>query len=147
MSDHPDAGLRAVARVRGVREQDSRLGLRRAVTDEQAAAGLLTALERRLTDAVVGDVDVASFLAVRASHRVLAADASRAREALAAARTVTTTAHDHWQHDRTRLEAVELLLERRAEERRETRSRREVAELDDLAAGRWLRARHEEGRP
>ena len=29
MGEHPDAGIRAVARVRGVREQDSRLGLRR----------------------------------------------------------------------------------------------------------------------
>ncbi|QBR92374.1 flagellar FliJ family protein [Nocardioides euryhalodurans] len=142
---HPDAGMLAVARVRGVREQDSRLGLRRALTEEQEAGHRVALLEERLARSTKTDGSVASYLAVRASHQALAADAARAREALLSAGTVAVTARDHWQRDKTRLSAVELLLERRAERRREERLRREAGELDDVVAGRWLRARREEG--
>lgn len=144
MTEHPDAGLRAVARVRGVREQDSRFGLRRARREEEAAADRVTAVTDRLADVPDGDGEVAAFLALRVSAQSLAADASRAREALAAARTITSSSHDHWRSDRTRLRSVELLLERRAEERRQELLRRETAALDDLVAGRWLRARRAE---
>lgn len=147
MNDRPDSGLRAVARVRGVRELDSRLGLRHALAEESSAASRVTAIEATLGSRVFRDGDVASFLAVQASGRALAADASRAREALATARTVTTAAQDHWQDDRTRLRAVEWLLERRAEERRQERERREVREIDDLVAARWLRIGRTEGAP
>jgi flagellar export protein FliJ len=61
--------------------------------------------------------------------------------AVAAARTVSASAREHWQRDKTRLSAVELLLERRAEERRAERARREARELDDVVAQRWLRRR------
>lgn len=141
MVEHPDSGMRAVARVRGVREQDSRLGLRRAAEDEREAGQRLAALEDRLAEATPTDGDLAGYLVTRATAQALAADATLAREALAAARTVATLARSRWQHDKTRLSAVELLLERRAEERRAQRARRETAEVDDLVAVRWLHAR------
>ena len=145
MGEHPDAGMRAVARVRGVREQDSRLGLRRAADEEREAGRRLTSVEDRLAKATPTDGDLASFLLTRASARALASEAALAREALAAAGNVATLARTHWQRDKTRLSAVELLLERRAEERRAELVRRETAEIDDLVAVRWLHARRSGG--
>jgi hypothetical protein len=133
--------MRAVARVRGVREQDSRLGLRRAIADEHEARGRVVALEATLRRPGVVAGDVATFLTARAAEGALAEEASRARQAAEAAGTVSATALAHWQQDRTRLAAVELLLERRAERRRAERARRETAEIDDLTAVRWQRAR------
>lgn len=136
----PDAGMRAVARVRGVREQDSRLGLARAAADERAARRRLDAAGARLaaTGASVPS-DPASFGAARHAVAALAADVTASRAALASATTVAALAREHWQRDRTRLSAVELLLERRAERRLAERLRRERVEVDDLVAARWLR--------
>ena len=140
---HPDAGMRAVARVRGVRERDSRLGLRRAVADEREAWRRVAAVEERLASARATDGHLASFLAVRAAGAALAHEARLARESADTAHTVAESAREYWQRDKTRLSAVELLLERRAEARRAERVRREVAELDDLASVRWTRRRRE----
>lgn len=139
---HPDAGMLAVARVRGVREQDSRLGLRRAVDDEREAARRLDAVRERLDAAEVAPHgSLAGFLTARATGTALAEETALADTALGVAGTVRAAARDHWQRDRTRLAAVELLLERREEARRAERARREAAEIDDLVAARWLRAR------
>ena len=145
----PDAGMRAVARVRGVREQDSRLGLARAAADEREAV-------RRL-DAVVAllaatpdprDADPASFGAARHAAAAVAADVTASRAAQTSATTLTAMAREPWQLDRTRLSAVELLLERREERRRAERQRRERVEVDDLVSARWLRTRSgSEGTP
>jgi len=145
-SEHPDAGMRAVARVRGVREQDSRLGLRRAAADEREALRRLQAADAQLTlhrpsTATAHSMGTASFLAIRAGAAAMASEAQLARESLATATTVTTAARAHWQRDKTRLSAVELLLERRADERRAERARREAAEIDDIVSVRWLHAR------
>lgn len=145
MGEHPDAGMRAVARVRGVREQDSRLGLRRATSDEREAVRRLEVVTTRLAETAETaptDGDLAGFLLTRASAQAMAAEAARARDALARARTIATEAHSHWQRDKTRLSAVELLLERRAQERRAERARRELVEIDDLVSARWIRLRH-----
>ena len=145
----PDAGMRAVARVRGVREQDSRLGLARAAADEREAV--------RRRDAVVAllaatpgprDADPASYGAARHVAAAVAADVTASRAALTSATTLTAMAREHWQLDRTRLSAVELLLERREERRRAERQRRERVEVDDLVSARWLRTRSgSEGTP
>jgi flagellar FliJ protein len=141
---HPDAGMLAVARVRGVREQDSRLGLRQAAADEREAGRRRDAVAARLAEAdTAPEGDLATFLAARAGGSALAAETARADGALSVAGTVTGSARDHWQRDRTRLAAVELLLERRAAARLAERTRRETAEVDDLVAARWLRARRE----
>lgn len=138
----PDAGMRAVARVRGVREQDSRLGVARAAADEREAARRLHAVGERL--AATSDpasADPASYAAWRTAAASVAVEVTASRAALASATRLTAMARDHWQHDKTRLSAVELLLERRAEQRRADRLRRERIEVDDLVAARWLRAR------
>lgn len=143
---HPDAGMLAVARVRGVREQDSRLGLRRAAADERESARRLDAVTEQLaasSDLVA--TDPAAYLAARAGATALAAEVTTARSALTTATTVTTAAREHWQRDHTRLAAVELLLERREAARRAELLRRETAETDDLVASRWLRARRDGG--
>jgi flagellar export protein FliJ len=56
-------------------------------------------------------------------------------------RTVAEAALARWQSDRARLEAVELLLDRRATERRAVAARAEARELDDLATQRHRRPR------
>ncbi|WP_374454278.1 flagellar FliJ family protein [Nocardioides sp.] len=143
--DHdPDAGMRAVARVRGVREQDSRLGLTRAAADEREARRRLDAVGARLATATDPEaIDPAGFATARVVAAALATELTASEAALASATTVTTVAREHWQRDKTRLSAVELLLERRAEERRAERARRERVEVDDLVAVRWLRSRQE----
>jgi flagellar FliJ protein len=138
----PDAGMRAVARVRGVREQDSRLGLARAAADEREAVRRLDAVVAILSaTADPSDTDPASYGAARHLAAAVAADVTASRTALTSATTLTAMAREHWQRDHTRLSAVELLLERREERRRAERQRRERVEVDDLVAARWLRAR------
>jgi hypothetical protein len=140
--DHdPDAGMRAVARVRGVREQDSRLGLTRAAADQREAARRLDAVAARLAGATDPEaIDPSGFATARLAAAGVAAELIASQVALGSATTVATAARAHWQHDHTRLAAVELLLERRADERRAERLRRERVEVDDLVAARWLRA-------
>lgn len=138
----PDAGMRAVARVRGVREQDSRLGVAHAAAEERVAVDRLTAATARLAAATdPAGVDPAVFATARVVAAGTAAEVIALRAALDTAVTFTTAAREHWQRDRTRLAAVELLLERREERRREERVRRERVEVDDLVSARWLRAR------
>lgn len=139
-----DAGMRAVARVRAVREQDSRLGLARAAADEREAGRRLHAVTEQLArtaEAGADGSDPAAYLALRAGAGALAVEVTASRAALASASTLTAMAREHWQRDHTRLSAVELLLERRAADRRAERERRERAQVDELATVRWLRAR------
>ena len=146
----PDAGMRAVARVRGVREQDSRLGLAQAAADLREAVRRFDAMVDRLSSSSAPSVaDPASFNAARLAAAGVAAEVTASRAAMAASSTLAAVAREHWQHDRTRLSAVELLLERREEHRRAERLRRERVEVDDLVATRWLRARalHDAGTP
>ena len=140
MSAPQDTGLRAVARVRGVREQDSRLGLRQAMAVTAQREAEAEQAGRRL-DAAPAFVQgtAAQFHAQRAALAALASQVRRTREAAEASRTSTDEARRRWQHDRTRLRAVEMLLERRAEARRAEATRREVHELDDIASRLWLR--------
>lgn len=138
-----DAGLLAVARVRGVREQDSRLGLRRAHDEHTAARARHDDAEARLGHAVAQAATFngsgAAFAGVRAQLATLEQVVSRAAEEAGRSTSLLDVAHAHWQHQRTRLHAVELLLERRATARRELAARRETAALDEAAAQRWLR--------
>lgn len=150
--DHdPDAGMRAVARVRGVREQDSRLGLSRVAADEREAGRRTTALREQLAATVLPEsADPGAFALGRLAATGISAQVAEAERRLAAAGTVTTAAREHWQQDVTRLSAVELLLERRAQQRGAERLRRETSEVDDLVSARWLRARRagdEGGKP
>jgi flagellar export protein FliJ len=138
-----DAGLKAVRRVRGVREQDSRQGLQQANAEVRVAEGALARLAESLNDdrspgavAPAGD-----FVAVRSALTALSGRISTARDGLDLSRSVADAALVHWQADHARVRAVEHLLQRRAEERQREAERREARELDDLAAQRWLRDR------
>jgi flagellar export protein FliJ len=136
-----DRGMRAVRRVRSVRETDSRIGLQQAVSERRAAGSRVSGLRGRLAAADdFTDGTTAAFLANRASLAALTSSLADAKRVWEISRTVTDAAQERWQADRSRLGAIDLLLERREEERRSERARQEARELDDLAAQRWLRA-------
>lgn len=135
-----DRALGAVERVRRVREEDSRIGLQHALAaSAQHAAAVEAArmlVERHPT---FGSGSVRDFHADRALVTAMAAQHERERQRAEASRGVAAEAQRRWQADRTKVRAVELLLDRRAAERRAERDRREAAELDDLAAQGWQR--------
>lgn len=136
-----DAGLRAVARVRNVRETDSRIGLRTAWQETRSAQRRVDELRGQLEQANdFSTGSAASFLALRHSLQVLGDVLIAAESDRDSSQLISDTAYARWQLDRTRLAAVENLLERRAASRRAEATRQEARELDDIAAQRWLRA-------
>jgi flagellar export protein FliJ len=138
---HPaDRGLAAVARVREVRERDSRLGLVEALADLRAREARVAELEAALRQHgsfVSGDM--ATFVALRESLVALRESLVADRATLAVAQTVAMDADARWQADRSRLGAVEGLLDRRADERRVERRRADDKDLDEVASQGWLR--------
>lgn len=138
---HPkDRALCAVARVREVREQDSRIGLQRALAAEEDDTATVRDARHRLTGRP-GFTHGASaaFLAERGLLAAMALLIDEHQRQSDASRGVAEEARRRWQQDRTRLRAVETLLARRAEERSTERARREAADRDDLAGQGWLR--------
>jgi len=135
-----DAGLNAVARVRRVRETDSRIGLRTALHEERAIQTKVFELRRRLyaTDHFATGTTV-EFVAVRESLELLGMVLIAAVQELEQARTISAAALEAWQRDRARLAAIEGLLDRRAVARRTEAARSEARELDDMATERWRR--------
>jgi flagellar export protein FliJ len=135
-----DRGLRAVARVRGVREHDSRLGLQLALAEQSS-------LEERvadLTDQLAALPGAASgtpaeVMIFRAGTAALGAHLRDARDEAASHHAVVEGARARWYADKAQLSAVENLLERRAARRRVERAKVETKELDDLASVRWAR--------
>lgn len=135
-----DRALGSVERVRGIREQDSRVNLQAALSAHAAHAAAVEAarlLLHRHPD--FGHGTVQEFHAHRAMVTAMADDLERRRVTADASRIAAESARGRWQDDRTRLRAAQMLLERRAMARRTERERRETAELDDLAAQGWLR--------
>ncbi|MBM0124190.1 flagellar FliJ family protein [Pimelobacter simplex] len=135
-----DRGLAAVARVREVRETDSRIGLQRVLAEEAALAGRLDSLESTIAAATVPDTTTAAELVAARTHLAHAGIlVGETRERVATAVVVTADARSRWAADRARLAAVEHLLERRAARRRTEADRRAARDADDLAAQRWAR--------
>ena len=147
MSTQHDRGLHAVARVREVRERDSRLGLMHADREHRAAVDRSEQLDTMVRthatalDAPAEPITAAEWAAGRVVLASVAASARRTHVEADAAALVRTAAQEHWQHARSRVRAVEALLERRADARRAEANRAEARVLDDLGAQRWLRAR------
>jgi flagellar export protein FliJ len=140
-----DRGLTAVRRVRSARESDSRIGLQHALAEtrrKQAEATRLQALLETAPGFTSGTV--VDFRQHTQRLAGLAEAGTRAGDAAATSARVADEAGSRWQHDRTEVRVVDLLLERRAAARAAERSRREAAELDDLAAVGWLRRRIQE---
>ncbi len=143
-----DRGLCAVERVRGVRERDNRLGMQQALLEQQVAELRLARLEESYrAHGSFLDGDTGRFLAVRASMMALREAITTAQADVTTARSVALDASARWRASRSRLGAVEGLLDRRADERVVEARAAESTELDDVAGRLWLRrsrAQHEE---
>lgn len=134
--------LRGVVRVRAVRERDSRIGLSTALGEEQRAADRVAALEEQLTRLPEAQVyDLTAFRARQHSIEALHNSLSGSRTELEGARQLALAARERWMADRSRLAAVESLVERRAAAARAERRRREDREQDEVATELWRRGR------
>lgn len=139
-----DRGLRTVARVREVRERDSRIGLVAALATVRERETALRLREDALAAAAAAPATtMADYVLTRNSLNAMALGVREAGRSVEAGRTVAVDAHARWTHDRSRLEAVTRLLERRAERRREELARAEVRELDDIVGRLWTRSQAE----
>ncbi|WP_158296488.1 hypothetical protein [Nocardioides albidus] len=135
-----DRGLAAVARVREVRETDSRIGLQRVLAEEAAVTSRLHTLESSIAQALVPAVaTTAELVAGRARLADTGVLVEETRALAASAHVVTVDARARWGADHARLAAVEHLLERRAARRRTDAERRAARDADDLAAQAWAR--------
>lgn len=135
-----DRGLGAVARVREVRETDSRIGLQQVLAEQAALSGRLASLTGVLESGRVEPVcSPGALLAQRTALTNVGVLAGETRAHLATTEVVGAEARVRWGADRARLAAVELLLERRAARRRTDAARRAARDADDLAAQRWSR--------
>ena len=146
MTSHDeDRGLTAVRRVRSARENDSRAGLQHALAETRRKQDEATRLRTMLETAPgFTDGSVVDFRLHTQRMSGLAEAGTRAVSAAATSARVADEAESRWQHDRTEVRVVDLLLDRRAAARAAERVRREAAELDDLAAVGWLRRRIQE---
>lgn len=143
MSTH-DRGLSAVARVRGVREQDSRTGLQLANAEQAAKRQRLSELDHRLASTPLHDGVPGAVISQRLALGFLGESVVAARAEVSSGERLTAAARSRWEHDKTRLAAVEQLLERRTARRRKAAERAAARDADDLAAQRWLRGRTED---
>ncbi len=147
MATSLSAGLQAVARVRSIREQDSRFGLQQALAEAEARRGRVTELDDRLgAVAVSQESDTKEFLLARASMLALGSALTGARHILTTSETLAVTALGHWQHHKSRLAAIELLQDHRMVESRAEDKRKEAQELDEIAGQLWRRDRTGAGR-
>jgi flagellar export protein FliJ len=140
-----DRGLKAVELVRGVREQDSRVGLQHAIAEERAITGRLTGYRNRLTTAELPSTTTpGELISLRAALGMLGELITTTNLEASTATALSADARSRWSSDKARLAAVEHLLQVRAERRRAAADRRTAAELDDLAAQRWQRLHNKE---
>ena len=141
-----DRGLHAVARVREVRERDSRAGLLQALINVRTREAELARREQALAEAssrsygTVGDFVVGRQFLQATADAVL-----EAQRRLSASTTVATEARGRWQADKTRVRAIEHLLEVRAERARAEALRAEAREVDDIVGGRRTTQDHPTG--
>jgi flagellar biosynthesis chaperone FliJ len=143
-----DRGLHAVGRVREVRERDSRIGLVQALTSAQQREREATELQSALDGTPsFTEGTSAQFIVSRQLLSGMAVRVRIAQDQARHSRMVADQAREHWQTDKTRLRAVEFLLEKRAAERRAEIARHEARELDDVAGRMWIRRRVEAGDP
>ena len=142
MSAAADRGLTAVRRVREARERDSRIGLQQALAATRQREAEAEASRARLETAPsFGSGTAEEYRAYTLLVRALAESVVEKEEAVRRSKAVAEEARRRWGLDRQAVRTVELLLERRADERRADRARRESADLDELAAQGWLRNR------
>ena len=131
--------LAAVARVRRVREQDSLLGLLQAEREAVAARTVLADLQDCLAPVQATEQTLASFVALRTGLLAVEQASTRAQAQVEAAESIAASARAHWQVDRCRLEAIEMLRERRGDQHRAEIAQAEAKELDEVATQLWAR--------
>jgi flagellar export protein FliJ len=135
-----DRALAAVRRVREAREQDARIGLQHALAvvreREQQATAATARLETAPAFASGGPGELIQHQRRLASLARLQGIATGQAQS---SRTVADEARRRWQQQRQDLRVVELLLERRAQTRREEQARADGRALDEVASQRWLR--------
>lgn len=141
MSAHEqDRALLAVRRVRAARETDSRIGLQQALATRRQHEQAAHAAAVRLENAPAFATGTLTDFHAHVQHvDALGRDRAYTARQATSSEAVAQEATGRWQHDRTRLRAVELLLDRRAADRAVERERREAGRLDDLAGQAWLR--------
>ena len=135
-----DRGVRAVARVREVRERDSRLGLLHAlgrVRDQEANVEALAAALDEAASRSFGTLD--EVTSARSMMRAMAEALQAAEDDLESRRLVALEAHSRWQADKAAVRAIEHLLDERARQRAEEAARAETREIDDIVARLHLR--------
>ena len=144
MSGRRRDSLDAVARVRRVHERDSLVGLQQARREADEAHRLMEALRAQLdVPATPGGEALAAFVSRRTAMLAVERAATEATEAHEAARGIAESAHAHWQADRVRLEAIEMLQERRELERQAVHDRAEATRVDEVATQLWSRTQGE----
>ncbi len=137
-----DRALTAVRRLREARERDSRIGLQQALAANRLREEEADRSRARLDSAPSFHSGTAEeYRVYTLLVRALADDVAEKQEQVRRSGTVADEARRRWGLDRQAVRTVELLLERRTEERRAELARREAAELDELAAQGWLRSR------
>lgn len=148
-----DRGLAAVARVRTVREQDSRLGLQLAIAEQQTREQRLADLRAELDRAAGQEAQVlasgaspGTLLSLRTMLIELGRSLGAARDEVTAGEALTHAARVRWEADRARLAAVQSLLEHRRQQRLAEQRLEEAKQADDIAAQGWLRRRADERR-
>lgn len=142
MSARQDAGLGEVARVRGVREQDDRLGLQLALAESRSLHQRAEHLHALLatTPTTEGPMTPQELLGHRLDLGRIGEAAQDASRGADSADVVSAEARVRWEAAKTRLSAVERLIEMREARRRTAIERGLAKEADDLAAQCWLRA-------
>jgi flagellar biosynthesis chaperone FliJ len=144
MTGRQREALDAVARVRRVHERDSLLGLQQARREADEAHRLMIGLRAQLdAPATPGAEGLAAFVSRRTAMLAVERAASEAAEAHEAARGIAESAHCHWQADRVRLEAIEMLQERREAHERAVLDRAEATRGDEVATQLWSRTQGE----
>jgi flagellar export protein FliJ len=132
--------LAGLVRLRSVRERDSRTGLATALAEERDAEVAVTGLEQHLGSLTAPAVlDLAAFHGHQHTVELTRVALGQARRTLESARQLSAAARERWIADRTRLKAVESLVERRLAAVRAERARQEVRELDEVAGEMWRR--------
>ena len=139
MTQH-DRGLRAVARVREVRERDSRIGLLTALGRVRDQEARVDSLGHALDEAAARSFDtLTEFTASRGMLKAMAESLAQAQHDLESRRVVALQAHTRWQADKAAVKAIEHLLDERARVRAEEAARAEGREIDDIVSRLHLR--------
>ena len=140
MTNHHDRGLRAVARVREVRERDSRLGLLHALGRVRDHEARVESLGAALDEAASRSFrTITQFTDSRRMLKAMAEALTAAEHDLESSRVVALQAHTRWQSDKAACNAIEHLLDERARARLEEAVRAESREIDDIVSRLHLR--------